>query len=347
MCGQYIVRSMATAALHDTEDVDSAEPPLRFAVDERHAGERLDKALASLLPELSRSRLQRWVADGAVRVNGARVKARHTLAYGDLIEVAPQPSPDAAAFSPQPMELAIVHEDEAIVVLDKPAGLVVHPAAGHWSGTLLNGLLAHHPELAAVPRAGIVHRLDADTTGLMVVAKTLPAQTDLVRQLQARSVMREYWAVVHGAVPAHTTVDAPIGRDPRNPLRFRVSRAANAKTARTRIARVQATQAHATILSWVACRLDTGRTHQIRVHLESIGHPLIGDPLYRRGLPPRDPQADDWRAFGRQALHACRLSLIHPTSGKPCDWFRAPPQDLRQLMSGLDFSPLDRPSAAF
>lgn len=334
----------------DSEDIDEAEsqdaPRLAFTIDERHSGTRLDKALASLMPEVSRSRLQQWITSGAVLVNGASVRQRHELAFGDLVELEPQPAPDAVAFRPEPIPLAIVHEDEAIIVLDKPAGIVVHPAAGHWSGTLLNGLFAHAPALAAVPRAGIVHRLDADTSGLMVVAKTLDAQTALVRQLQARSVTREYWAVVLGAPPLRGTIDAPIARDPRNPLRFRVSHHASARAARTHFARLQTARSGEVDLSWVACRLDTGRTHQIRVHLEHLGHPLIGDPIYRRRLPARGENAG-WRGFARQALHACRLALDHPVSGNACEWFRPPPSDLAALMLGLGFGPLDRSSAAF
>ena len=298
----------------DDADADAADVALRFSVDARHAGARLDKALAELMPDVSRSRLQQWVADAAVRVNGAQVRQRHELVLGDLIEVEPQPAPDAAAFTPEPMALAIVHEDDAIIVLDKPPGLVVHPAAGHWSGTLLNGLLAHAPQLAGVPRAGIVHRLDADTSGLMVVAKTLAAQTHLVRQLQERSVTREYWAVVLGVPPPGGTVDAPIGRDPRNPLRFRVSHAASAKPARTRFAVIDTARDGGASLSWLACRLETGRTHQIRVHMEHVGHPLVGDPVYRRGLPGREGEGAHLARFRPAGLHASRLGLIHPTT---------------------------------
>jgi 23S rRNA pseudouridine1911/1915/1917 synthase len=332
----------------DPEDSDAADDlSVRFSVDARHAGARLDKALAALMPEVSRSRLQQWVAGGAVRVNGAAVRQRHELLLGDLVEIEPQPAPDAAAFRPEPMDLAIVHEDSQILVIDKPAGLVVHPAAGHWSGTLLNGLLAYSPQLVDVPRAGIVHRLDADTTGLMVVAKTMAAQTHLVRQLQQRSVMREYWAVVLGVPAPAASVDAPIGRDPRNPLRFRVSHASNAKAARTRYAVVSSAILEPVRLSWIACRLDTGRTHQIRVHMEHIGHPLVGDPVYRRGLPGRTPDATAWHGFRRQALHACRLGLLHPASGEALAWFRPPPPDLADLMTQSGFAPLDRPSTVF
>ncbi|HYM47217.1 MAG TPA: RluA family pseudouridine synthase, partial [Burkholderiaceae bacterium] len=304
---------MSISHSEGAEDEDGAPdtPPLTLRIDERHAGDRLDKALAQLIPDVSRSRLQQWVGAGAVKVNGESVKARHTLTYGDVLAIEPQPAPDAAAYAPESMPLDIVFEDDAVLVLDKPPKLVVHPAAGHWSGTLLNGLLAYQPALVEVPRAGIVHRLDADTSGLMVVAKTPAAQTDLVRQLQNRTVTREYWALVLGTPPLRGVIDAAIGRDPRNPLRFKVSTAASAKPARTHYARIDCKRANDADISWLACRLETGRTHQIRVHLEHLGHPIIGDPLYRRRLPPRDGQADGWRAFDRQALHACRLSLDH------------------------------------
>jgi len=331
----------------DDADADAGDLALRFSVDARHAGMRLDRALAELMPDVSRSRLQQWVAGSAVRVNGAAVRQRHELVLGDLIEVEPQPAPDAKAYAPEPMPLAVVHEDNDILVVDKPPGLVVHPAAGHWSGTLLNGLLAYAPQLVDVPRAGIVHRLDADTSGLMVVARTLAAQAHLVRQLQERSVMREYWAIALGVPAAAGTVEAPIGRDPRNPLRFRVSHAPSAKPARTRYAVVASAQDEPARLAWLACRLDTGRTHQIRVHMEHIGHPLVGDPVYRRGLPGRAGDPRTWRGFARQALHASRLGLIHPATGRSMTWFRAPPADLAGLMAGLGFGPLDQPTRVF
>jgi 23S rRNA pseudouridine1911/1915/1917 synthase len=274
------------------------------------------------------------------------VRQRHTLEAGDLIEIEPPPAAELAAFTPELMPLDVVYEDAELLVVDKPPGLVVHPAAGHWSGTLANGLLAYAPELAEVPRAGIVHRLDAETSGLMVIARTLAAQTRLVRQLQERSVVREYWAVVLGAPAPAGTVDAPIGRDRRNPLRFRVSHAESAKAARTRYRRVASCSIDGSTLAWLACRLETGRTHQIRVHMEHIGHPLVGDPLYRRGLPARKRDGD-WRSFPRQALHACRLAFQHPASGSLVEWFRAPPADLASLMKGLGFTKIDRPSTAF
>jgi 23S rRNA pseudouridine1911/1915/1917 synthase len=335
----------------ETEDDIALSPsevdaPLarRFSVEMSEAGERLDKLLATRMPEVSRSRLKQWVEVGAVRVNGGTVRPRHLMLAGDLIELEPPPAPDATAFVAEPMPLDVVHEDEAIIVVDKPPDLVVHPAAGHWSGTLLNRLLFHAPELAQLPRAGIVHRLDADTSGLMVVARTLHAHTELVRQLQARSVHRAYWAIVLGEPRRSGTVDAPIGRDPRNPLRFRVSHAASARVARTHYTRVATMQHDGAHLSWLALRLETGRTHQIRVHCEYLGHPLVGDPVYRRRLPAPDPNVP-WRAFPRQALHACMLGLQHPVSGESMTWFRPPPADLAALMRALQFGPIDRPLA--
>lgn len=342
----------------DDDDIDGELPlPQRFSVTPAHSGQRVDKVLALLLPEVSRSRIRQWIEANAVRVNGAVPRPRDEVAEGDVIDLDPPPAPESLALRPEPVPFAIVHEDDEIIVIDKPPGLVVHPAAGNWSGTLLNGLLAHDRELAELPRAGIVHRLDAGTSGLMVVARTLRAQTALVRQLQARSVTREYWAIVFGAPPAAGTIDAPIGRDPRNPLRFRVSRAANAKPARTHFRLVQTVAAGGVTLSWIACRLDTGRTHQIRVHLESIGHPLVGDPVYRKGAPGVDrsgraapgQRADSpaWAGFTRQALHACALALDHPASGERMTWFRAPPPDMRTLMRSIGLRGGDSPMAVF
>lgn len=345
-------------SLRDVESIDAeeadetaGEEPLALVVPVTAAGERLDKALALLLPEISRSRLQQWIDDGAVRVEGVAARVRQRLAGGERIDVVPPPSPAQLAIRPEPIALDVVFADEHIAVLDKPPGLVVHPAAGNWSGTLANGLLARFPQTAALPRAGIVHRLDADTSGLMVVALTLQAQTDLVRQLQARSVTREYWAIVVGEAPKALTVDAALARDPRNPLRFAVSRSSRAKPARTHLRCVQTVGSGRTALSWIACRLDTGRTHQIRVHLESIGHPLVGDPVYRRGRPgPPAGSGKDmpaWQRFGRQALHACRLGFVHPSQRRAMTWFRAPPTDMRSLMRESGFAGGDAPVEVF
>ena len=344
-------RDVGSGDTDEAEDDGVADGPLTLVAPQALAGERLDKALALLLPDISRSRLQQWIDAGAVRVDGAAARVRGLLAGGERIDIAPPPSPLQLAMRPEPIELDLVYEDRHIVVLDKRPGLVVHPAAGNWSGTLANGLLARFPQTAALPRAGIVHRLDAGTSGLMVVALTLQAQTDLVRQLQARSVTREYWAIVAGEAPQALTVDAALARDPRNPLRFAVSRSSRAKPARTHLRRVQAVGSGRTALSWIACRLDTGRTHQIRVHMESIGHPLVGDPVYRRGLPSGRAAAagerPGWQEFPRQALHACRLGLSHPVLRSPMTWFRAPPADMRTLMRDCGFEGGDAPVEVF
>jgi 23S rRNA pseudouridine1911/1915/1917 synthase len=224
------------------------------------------------------------------------------------------------------MALAIVHEDADILVVDKPAGLVVHPGSGNRRGTLLNALLHHLPGNAALPRAGIVHRLDKDTTGLMVVAKTPAAQTDLVRQLAARSVRREYLALVRGTVGADGEVEAPIGRHP--VARTRMAVVARGKPARTRY-RVLERHADATLLE---CSLDTGRTHQIRVHMASIGHPLVGDPAYGAKRASGVAVLDD---FPRQALHAARLALVHPRTGAACEWRAPMPPDFAALLDAI------------
>lgn len=342
------------------DEGESLEPPpaaarvarIELTVTMVQDGMRLDRALAALLPDVSRSRLQQWITDGAVEVTPPRnapLRPRDMVFAGDLLAVAPVAPPEQTAFTAEPMMLSVVDEDESLIVLDKPPGLVVHPAAGHWHGTLLNGLLAYDPGLGRLPRAGIVHRLDADTSGLMVVARTLQAQTELVRQLQARTVSREYWAVVFGEAPAEGTIAEPIGRDPRNPLRFTVSRSPSARDACTHFRRVRQVDVDGRRFSWVACRLETGRTHQIRVHLESIGHPLVGDPLYRRGRPVigRNDNLPEWATFARQALHACRLGLRHPARGEDVHWFRKPPQDMRDLMKALGLPPADRYLKAF
>jgi 23S rRNA pseudouridine1911/1915/1917 synthase len=333
----------------DDSDAPHLAPagPLRFTVSSGHGGWRLDRAIAASLPAVSRSRIQVWIEQGGARINSSVARARDRVLPGDQVEVDVRESAEAAAFKPEPMDLSILYEDEALIVIDKPPGLVVHPGAGNWSGTLLNGLLAHRPALSTVPRAGIVHRLDAGTSGLMVVAKTVAAQLDLARQLQQRTVAREYWAIVTGIAPGDGTIEAALSRDPRNPLRFRVGMRAGARSARTRYRRIALSQPAAgqvgVALSWLACRLDTGRTHQIRVHLESIGHPLVGDPLYSKRRPATGGAA---LSLKRQALHACRLSLRHPGQGRTMTWFRAPPEDLRTLMHSVGFES-DRPIDVF
>ena len=322
----------------DLARFEQAAAPVHLVVPPGGGGERLDKALARLMPEVSRSRIKEWIEQGAVRLNGKTPTPRQTTIAGDAIDVIPPLSPEANAFQPEPMALDVVHADETIIVLDKPAGLVVHPATGNWSGTLLNGLLAYDPRLARLPRAGIVHRLDGETSGLMVVARTAAAQINLVRQLQARTVTREYWAVVHGGAEKAGVVDAAIARDPRQPLRFKTTTAPHGKSARTLFRRIATADSSGRTFTWLACRLETGRTHQIRVHLESIGLPLVGDPVYRRGRPSiARSETSLWARFDRQALHACRLGLVHPATGEPVHWFKEPPQDMQQLMLSIGF----------
>lgn len=345
------ILSLARRATDDeASDEDSPAPVQRYDVPPEHAGERLDKVLTEMLAEVSRSRVRQWIEAGRVRLNGRLPRPRDAVTAGDVLEVEAAAEPAQSAYAPEPMPLAIVYADEDLLVLDKPPGLVVHPAAGHWSGTLANGLLAYAPALAALPRAGIVHRLDADTSGLMVVARTLRAQADLVRQLQARTVTREYWALVLGSAPPAGRIDAALARDPRNPLRFKTSRAAGAREAVTHFRCIDRVDLDPLKLSWLACRLETGRTHQIRVHLESIGHPLVGDPVYRRGRPGLRTDAAPYAllaGFARQALHACALRLRHPATGKEMGWFRAPPPDLRGLMAALGFKGMGRPVKVF
>ncbi len=290
------------------------------------AGLRLDKALARMFPEHSRNRLQRWLREGHVSLDSRAAKPKQKIWGGERIEIRSQPGPADTAFRAEAIPLDIVYEDDDVLVINKPAGLVVHPGSGNWKGTLLNALLHRSPQLAAIPRAGIVHRLDKDTSGLLVVAKTLRAHTELVRQLQARTVRRDYLAVVHGVVKVHGEVSAPVGRDPRHRTRMAVVLTGRPALTRFKVAK------RFTRASLLECSLATGRTHQIRVHMQSLGHPLIGDPVYRSRRPgdPRTPQ------LHRQALHAVRLEFSHPVSGAHrC--FSAPlPQDLRSLLDSLE-----------
>ena len=286
------------------------------------AGLRLDQALAKMFPQYSRNRLQAWLREGHVRVEGAASAPRRLVAGGERVEVAPPEAPAGAVPRAQRLPLRIAYEDADLLVIDKPAGLVVHPGAGVPDRTLMNGLLAHAPALANVPRAGIVHRLDKDTSGLLVVAKTVEAQAHLAAQLADRSVSRVYHAVVHGDPPASGLIDAPVGRDPR--VRTRMAVATRGKEARTRY-RVLERYGHAAL---VECRLETGRTHQIRVHFQHIRHPLVGDPVYRRG-------ARRTIEFQRQALHAAELSLVHPRTGERMSWASPMPRDLAKLVDGL------------
>ncbi|WP_153948115.1 RluA family pseudouridine synthase [Cupriavidus sp. U2] len=314
--------------------------PLYLEVDSAAHGERLDKLLARHFNEFSRSRIQQWIEDGAVRVDGEPSRAKASVQMGQQIEIRPQAAPESMAFTAEDVPLDVLYEDDALLVINKPAGLVVHPAAGNWSGTVLNGLLHRDPHAARLPRAGIVHRLDKETSGLMVVARTLTAQTDLVRQLQARTVKRTYIALVWGETPDEGTIDAPIGRDPRERTRMAIVHTNSGKPSRTHFETLGTVPLGRSKVSMVMCQLETGRTHQIRVHFESIGHPLVGDPVYhkatQRGQRPavRVPLPVP---FTRQALHAYRLGLMHPVTGRKKSWEAEPPEDLQALIDALDF----------
>ncbi|WP_349251876.1 23S rRNA pseudouridine(1911/1915/1917) synthase RluD [Azoarcus sp. L1K30] len=311
--------------LTDYSPADADDSPAELMIPRDFAGLRIDQALARLFPEHSRSRLQAWLREGRILVDGGTPDAKHRIWGGERLLVSAAPEPQTHAEQAEDIPLNIVFEDADVLVVNKPAGLVVHPGSGNWSGTLLNALLHHAPALEGVPRAGIVHRLDKDTSGLLVVAKTLAAQTDLIRQLQARTVKRHYLALVHGVVAAAGEVDAPIGRHPSQ--RTKMAVVGNGRPALTRYV-VRERLAKTSLLE---CRLETGRTHQIRVHMAHIGHPLVGDPVY--GLKRAgDPIVD---AFSRQALHAFRLGLVHPSSGLELEWFAPIAEDILSLVEQL------------
>lgn len=342
MVSKIIEVEADVAALPDGSDDGAGDPGAdsewrRFAVGADGHGERLDRWLAARVPEVSRSYLQQLIADGAVCLDGVPLcKAARRLRVGESVAVELRPTAHAQAFVPQPMALPVVFEDDHLLVLDKPAGLVVHPAAGNWTGTLLNGLLAHHDGAARLPRAGIVHRLDKDTSGLMVVAKTPRAFDALVAMIAARDVQRIYVALAGGPWrhADAVRVEQPIGRDPRQRLRMAVHPAdsAAAKPARTEVRRLDGGTPDRAEWVLVGCKLHTGRTHQIRVHLAWLGHPLVGDALYGGRV-----------ALGmtRQALHATRLGLRHPIEDRWLAFDSPLPRDIGAAVAaaGLHYNP--------
>jgi 23S rRNA pseudouridine1911/1915/1917 synthase len=317
---------LADEALEEADA--SAEMELRqVSVPALSHGVRLDRALAACVPEFSRSYLQQLIEAGAVRLNGVNItKVSAKVKAGDALSVELRPTPQSQAFKPEPMALDIVFQDEYLLVINKPAGLVVHPAPGNWSGTLLNGLLAHDAQASFMPRAGIVHRLDKDTSGLMVVARQRQTMDQLVSMIAARTVSREYIALAHGNWKGTKTrpVEAPIGRDPRNRLRMAVvDLEKNAgKQASTVISLLDNAAAHCV----VKCKLHTGRTHQIRVHMAFLGHPLVSDELYGGALAG---------GLQRQALHAWRLAFAHPVTGASLEFKALPPPDMQAAIAGL------------
>jgi len=298
------------------------------------AGRRFDQALAEMFPDYSRSRLSGWIKSGAVTLDGARVPPRQLLHGGEQVRLEVELEAEVAS-APEDIALDIVHQDEHLLVLNKPAGLVVHPGAGNPGGTVLNALLFHDPALAELPRAGIVHRLDKDTSGLMVVARTLPASTALVDLLSRHEVERQYEAVVMGTMVAGGTVDEPIGRSLGDRLRQAVRDEEDGKRAVTHYRLRERFRAH----TLVQCQLETGRTHQIRVHMAHIQHPLVGDPLYGGGLKlPKgasEPLITALRGFRRQALHAEKLSFVHPATGETMTFTTPRPPDMEALIDAL------------
>lgn len=298
------------------------------------AGQRLDQVAATLFPDFSRTRLQQWIKDGAITRDGQPCRVRDRLVGGERLELVAVLE-EQGEWVAQAIELVVIHEDDDILVIDKPAGLVVHPGAGNPQGTLLNALLHRYPDQALLPRAGIVHRLDKDTSGLMVVARTPRAQNALVAQLQARSISREYEAVVQGVLVSGGTVDAAIGRHPAQRTRMAVVRGGGKEAiSHYRIVRRFGAHTHIRVC------LETGRTHQIRVHMAHLGHPLVGDPVY--GGRPRLPRqastalVEALRGFSRQALHAAALSLDHPTTGERLRWESPLPEDMVALLETLE-----------
>ena len=322
----------------------------QLRIPESFRGQRLDRVLAQLLPEYSRSRLKDWIVGGQVRIDGERSQPKTSVQGGENVTLDAQLEPEGIAAA-ENIALDIVYQDADLVVLNKPAGLVVHPGAGNRDGTLLSGLLYAFPELDELPRAGIVHRLDKDTSGLLVVARSLAAHTLLVRDLQAREITREYRAVCLGRLTAGGSIDAPIGRHPVHRTRMAVTPRGRPAVTHYRVLR--RFDAH----SFIALRLESGRTHQIRVHMAHIRHPVFGDSTYggRRGPPPGASESARGvlQAFSRQALHATRLAFLHPADRRPLSFHAPLPTDLAALLAALnegqpatDFDSLEWPETA-
>ena len=306
------------------------------AIPDEWAGERVDQALAKLFPDYSRSRLQAWLKEGQILVNGEIKRAKDKVLGGEQVRLEVVLASENS-WEAENIPLNIVYEDEQLLVINKPAGMVVHPAAGNFTGTMLNALLHYAPELEAVPRAGIVHRLDKDTSGVLVVARTLTAQKLLVEQLQQRTFLREYDAIIRGSVTAGNTINQPIGRHPINRKRMAVNE--KGKPAITHYRVSERYRLHTKL----SVKLETGRTHQIRVHMAYINHPLLGDPVYggRFKIPAASDDAfvESLKAFRRQALHARHLGLIHPATNEFIDWEVEVPQDMLDIQEllRLDF----------
>ncbi|MBD3671055.1 MAG: 23S rRNA pseudouridine(1911/1915/1917) synthase RluD [Gammaproteobacteria bacterium] len=313
--------------------MSSPQNLLQQRIPDEYAGWRLDQVLSEMFSDYSRSRLQQWIKDGQVTVDGVVWRPRDKVTGGEAVELRVEVQPQER-WQAQAIPLHIVYEDESIIVLNKPAGMVVHPAAGNPDGTLLNALLHHEPDLARVPRAGIVHRLDKETSGIMVVARNLKSQTSLVEQLQSRSLSRQYQCVVQGVMTGGGKIDAPISRHPVDRKRMAVVR--DGKQAITHYRVMTRFRAH----THVSVKLETGRTHQIRVHMAHIHYPIVGDPVYggRLKLPASctDELVTVLREFRRQALHAYHLGLVHPETGEVCEWQVELPDDMQALIAALE-----------
>ena len=308
--------------------------PLALTIPTNLGGQRLDIALQQMLPEHSRSRLQAWIKEGLVTLDATRTTAKTKVWGGEKMAILLPENPQENAFKPENIPLNIVYEDDTLLVINKPAGLVVHPAAGNWSGTLLNALLYYLPQLAEIPRCGIVHRLDKDTSGLLVVAKTLEAQTNLVRQLQARTVKREYRAIVWGQLWRNGKVDEPIGRNPHNRKKMAIVRGG-----RPAVTHYEVLERFG-VNTYVRCNLETGRTHQIRVHMQFLKAPLLGDPAYGIGniIPHKlmtQTLKDAVAGFKRQALHAIKLGLVHPKTNQFMEWQIELADDMKALLEAM------------
>lgn len=322
--GDYNAKPDSLVTANDQE----SEEIVKLILPDNFAGLRLDQALARLLPQWSRSRLQRWIEENRVHVDNSIGSAKQKIWGGETVQVAIGPIKCEQSNQPEAIPLHILYEDDYLLVIDKPAELVVHPGNGNWHGTLLNALLNYNPQLDQLLRAGIVHRLDKDTSGLLVIAKTAMAQANLITQFKQRTIQRHYWALVLGHVTTNGVIDAPIGRHPVR--RTRMAIVPHGKEARTHYQILE----HFSACTVLQCSLETGRTHQIRVHLRSIGHPLVGDPVYGKSSPDSSI-AKIITQLSRQALHAWQLELTHPASGKTMHWEASLPDDLARLVQAI------------